>query len=262
MAVEYQAKQYLFARHPKVVILIGDLGSPNKKPEFIPNFAHDLESVVWLYLWFLHYRVPNISPDPERTPELLAETLSAVLESAQKFFMHGIEGHPERVLFWTAGDRFSLAQTFGEIIDRGLLLPYNLIDQLREEYTRIESQTPEVIDGTPRYPDDAFSDEIYAMFKNVLSATLEWIGKERTFPVEDRDDVQKRLMFELSSAAGPSGSANASGPRPQSAPSHVGSNGKRSSAVAGLGDQEESEKPRPAKKKRSAEQGQHLGYLL
>ncbi|KAJ7675771.1 hypothetical protein DFH06DRAFT_977041, partial [Mycena polygramma] len=54
MAVEYQAQMHLFLKSPGSINMV-KLSKLTPSPRFFTfNFYHDLESVFWLYTWFLH----------------------------------------------------------------------------------------------------------------------------------------------------------------------------------------------------------------
>ncbi|KAG5340937.1 hypothetical protein C0989_012450 [Termitomyces sp. Mn162] len=59
MAVEYQFQLHLFYPLLSLQEIEDTCASHSEKDRFFTfNFYHDLESVYWVYLWFLHYRLP------------------------------------------------------------------------------------------------------------------------------------------------------------------------------------------------------------
>ncbi|KAH9937783.1 uncharacterized protein BXZ73DRAFT_735, partial [Epithele typhae] len=68
MAVEYQAETWLFGDQDGFRGITADdapgqshcdaLRQPWTLPVFIVHFLHDLESLYWVYVWFLHFRIP------------------------------------------------------------------------------------------------------------------------------------------------------------------------------------------------------------
>ncbi|KZV74193.1 hypothetical protein PENSPDRAFT_648199 [Peniophora sp. CONT] len=267
MAVEYQTKEYLF-----LPLQPNDPNAPELR--FIPNPAHDLESVVWQYLWFLHYRTPCDLPAQED----LSDALQEILRSTHDLFTHGIRGNTRRQTFMTSNNnthRNRLMKALRLIHTPPLVCPYDLIYDLRNEYVRIESQ-PVVSDvnGMRRFPLSIFlpdatpsTPDIYATFKKSFAEALNLIDKGEVliFTVEDSSYLRERLARKQNGASAPPDSSTASGSRRSlrtPVGNYRGSDNKRSPADAQLDDEEvgsEKVKPSRPKKAKSAEQSKQAG---
>ncbi|KAF8891899.1 hypothetical protein CPB85DRAFT_248345 [Mucidula mucida] len=94
MAVEYQMQKHEF--RPKAVrhILRGVSRLPQPAPWFRFNFLHDLESVIWIYLWFLLETLPE-----SFTPSEIDEHRIPILILRHRLFDGSLKASTERMNF-------------------------------------------------------------------------------------------------------------------------------------------------------------------
>lgn len=261
MAVEYQANTYFFRNATQQMNRsMADRFRAGQIPMiFLPNFVHDLESVLWQYLWFLHNRIPCVAAKQVESSVLLS-ALSDISTSAYRLFSHGINGNPARERFLTLPEelssRFSLATTFSRIIDQNLLEPFAVIEELRVEYMRIEGCDPETRDdGRQWFPTSTFTkDKVYGTFKSQFERILNWMGSGQNFPVEDSNTLLEGLQPDQRSMPAPPDPPRAKGsrrsehaPSPTPAGTSRGSSRKRSHADAQAGDEEVEQTLQPEK---------------
>ncbi|VDB99558.1 unnamed protein product [Peniophora sp. CBMAI 1063] len=218
MAVECQAKEYLF--HPWLPLDCGP-GAHSKTdsayPSFIPNPVHDLESVVWQHLWFLHHRVPR-DLDSQKNSLALLTALDAVSSSGSRLFVHDIHASATRQNFVTtpptSQNHQALLKNINFIHDRELFHPYRLLYMLCEEYRRIESSETEVVGNMRRFPLSVFqSSGIYDLFKDVFQKALDLIDKDGNVLVESSNAVRHRLTRRVNDTSDSAGQPTTSGSR-------------------------------------------------
>lgn len=161
MAAEYQANKFFF------------VPNPTKRTRdsykflskwFLVHFVHDLESVYWQYLWFLHNRVPA---------ELSPTSFESVQQQAALYFGHDIHGNEDR--FAVIRDFWSHVEIKATLKSLHNSLPYldpiSFAENLREEYTRVVKSLPKQIGETWRL-ENVFNDEIYRDFHGMLQHLL------------------------------------------------------------------------------------------
>ncbi|KAF5374406.1 hypothetical protein D9757_011827 [Collybiopsis confluens] len=85
MAAEYQANRFFFLPEPakETKNLF-----KHKRDWFAVHFVHDLESIYWQYLWFLHNRIPD--------RRVSRESLDQISDRAKLYFGHNINGNDDR----------------------------------------------------------------------------------------------------------------------------------------------------------------------
>lgn len=188
-------------------------GSPSELV-FTANFVHDLESIFWIYLWFIHSRIPSAFPHD-------SELLKKIRSSAKTFFAGGIDGnHPRRDLLTLPPQKDKLRALLDPLYSQAPLLlePLNLVPSLAAEYHRIEQEEQEEQDGHRRFS--------YKVFKNHIHHHFMTVFKEIALStVDDRIPVKTlEELLETQHASNPEGS-RASGAR---------AGQKRSGSEAGL----------------------------
>lgn len=183
MAVEYQVQAHVFGpdaelnREPDDESGIQLCEESDDKSEstaefFSFNFYHDLESVYWIYLWFLHYRLPRALP-----PSTKAE----LKDRKRKLFTCGINGSRFRHLFITTPEGFkavkeTLRNTYGTF---GYLVhAINFRRTLVKAYKDIEATDPVEVNGVVLHWDKAvFQDEPYDTLSSLFRQILDHMGK-------------------------------------------------------------------------------------
>ncbi|KAF8872559.1 hypothetical protein CPB85DRAFT_1349694, partial [Mucidula mucida] len=97
MAVEYQRGTHLFDHHPSPVTIFlfpGEAPPPTPTPWFKFNFLHDLESVIWIYLWFLLDTLPEAF-----TPAQIEQHSTTILALNHMLFNGSLNVSAERLSF-------------------------------------------------------------------------------------------------------------------------------------------------------------------
>ncbi|KZV62255.1 hypothetical protein PENSPDRAFT_758831 [Peniophora sp. CONT] len=275
MAVEYQAKTYLFLPEMEMPVTAGANGSDLMEPPFIRNPVHDLESVFWQYLWFLHYRMPRNLVTQQKPSELL-KALSDVSGSAYNLFSYGIEGNTTRehlITLSRGSSNRSLLKSLILINGVELLESDELTGRLRNEYKRVEEATPELVNDRLQIPIATFqSDDIYNTFKGYFQRTLNHLEQLEggNLSVEDSSVARGRLIRAQTGASTPPGSLAAGSSRRStcqtlstSAGKSRGLSHKRSSTDARLDDRahQEQETSRSLKKRQSSQQAVSIHAL-
>ncbi|KAF9032654.1 hypothetical protein BDZ89DRAFT_1063276 [Hymenopellis radicata] len=95
MAVEYQVGRHLFEL-PRVLVRIrhGKPPPPDQVDWFKFNFLHDLESVIWIYLWFLLETLPE-----SFTPAEVVRHKKPILSLYHMLFDGSLRGSADRRMF-------------------------------------------------------------------------------------------------------------------------------------------------------------------
>ncbi|KAJ3929471.1 MAG: hypothetical protein NXY57DRAFT_1016518 [Lentinula lateritia] len=164
MAAEYQANCFFF------------LPSPTDTTEelfklqrqwFAPHFVHDVESVYWQYLWFLHKRIP-------KTPEPSQSALEKVKRQARRYFGHSIDGNQDRFEVIRNETSYILLGGVLESVYCPLILqPLDLSITLREEYRRVVRSLPMKTSDDAWRLGDVFNGDVYEKFLGKLQAVLD-----------------------------------------------------------------------------------------
>ena len=181
MAIEVQSSSWCFFKN---LHRQGDLKAAIAKRErvaairryFRPHFLHDLESLYWTYIWFIHHRVP-VGPIPGK---------EIVAHGQGKYFSHSVRGHLHREFL------ILRPYTWSDIWDdleplysshMGVIGPVRLNVSISREYEKVHQTAPEEHDGTWRLPFDCFTDKLYDQFARAAQIALLDLGSD-DIPVE------------------------------------------------------------------------------
>lgn len=152
MAVETQEKSYIFK---------GRSGEDDLD-WFKFNYLHDLESTMWMFIWFIMQRIPI-----PLLPQLSTESLLSQLRRENKaFFDCGVEGSSGRLKF-VQGLGHAAWPLFRKLYPTGSPLGFiygaldKLITSFGQWYRAIESSTPVDVNGTMRWGEDVFKAEYH-----------------------------------------------------------------------------------------------------
>ena len=184
MAVEYQSKDWFFLK--KSTSDANDQGEMGpihstvlptevrQKPLFLVHFLHDVESLWWVYFWFIHFRMP-------RNATLKEEMFAKVKKRQDQYFSCDINGTSHRVLLITdVGDSSSLDEA-GVVFtplypDKHSMLvgaPLAFLKLLRRAYKSVQqTKPPPGANGCWRLPRDVFEDGLYGEFEEMLQGLL------------------------------------------------------------------------------------------
>ncbi|KAJ4486623.1 hypothetical protein C8J55DRAFT_508121 [Lentinula edodes] len=164
MAAEYQANYFFFL--PSPTDTTAEL-MKSQRQWFSPHFVHDIESVYWQYLWFLHNRIP-------KTSEPSQSALEEIKQQAKLYFGYGIDGNHTR--FDVIRNKASniLLRGVLESVYRPLILQLlDLSITLREEYRRVVRSLPMKKSDDAWRLGDVFNGDIYEKFLGKLQAVLD-----------------------------------------------------------------------------------------
>lgn len=159
MAVEYQAGQFFFLPNTK----------PVPRKWFAVNFLHDLESVLWMFTWFMFNHIPArtiLSADD------LSSGLRQLAKEEERLFHSKTKPSLERYMFITCGGSSTLYQGLKlwsalYFMTNGL----NIVTDLHHAYKDLEKADVmfDEVSGTPRWDYCQFSEGIYTKFCLVFS---------------------------------------------------------------------------------------------
>ncbi|KAJ3856785.1 hypothetical protein EV368DRAFT_78363 [Lentinula lateritia] len=164
MAAEYQANYFFFLPSPtdttaELFVL--------QRQWFAPHFVHDIESVYWQYLWFLHNRIPK-SPGPSQS------ALEKVKRQARRYFGHSIDGNQDRFeVIRTETSNILLRGVLKSVYCEPILQPLDLSITLREEYRRVVRSLPMKKSDDAWRLGDVFNGDIYEKFLGNFQAVLD-----------------------------------------------------------------------------------------
>lgn len=128
------------------------------------HFLHDLESVYWQYIWFLHNRIP--------VEKLSTTSLENVQQQAKLYFGHNVHGSRDRFkVIRNHGSDMVIRSSLTPMHSRRYLSPISFAGQLRGEYTRVLKKLPNQIGDTWRLG-NVFNEEIYRNFHGMLQHIL------------------------------------------------------------------------------------------
>ncbi|KAJ6477383.1 hypothetical protein C8R47DRAFT_1323353 [Mycena vitilis] len=170
MAAEYQAQRHFFLK-PGVLNMENDV-SP---PEFFTfNFYHDLESVFWLYTWFIH-------KCPPAELVLLDGAQTALAQSYTTYLDCGITGNMVRgSIVYTDSGAISLARPLAKVYgSRSFLLnALESVNIIRNAYKALEATEPRLKDGQPmHWQEENFRPQVYdelcQCFRNIRDKLAE-----------------------------------------------------------------------------------------
>lgn len=138
------------------------------KCDFTFNYFHDLESVLWMFIWFIFQRIPV------SLFSLLSKSIINRLRTqCQRLFACGPEGSTDRLLLlrgcehaaWELLELLFVANTGLDFLTPAL---EDLIGSFRAWYTAVESTTPVDVGGSLRWSDDVFKTEYYEKLVDAL----------------------------------------------------------------------------------------------
>ena len=149
----------------------------NRGQKFAVHFLHDVESLYWLYLWFIHFRIPfqAITVSVEEA-ENVKKALAEVDKSSKDYFFCGVEGNAHRMLL--INDMWSCPAEELEHIFKpfypswpGVLKPLYFHEALQKEYINLQQHGPRRgKDGRWRLPASAIDDTLYDDFTKCILA--------------------------------------------------------------------------------------------
>ncbi|KAH7868680.1 uncharacterized protein C8R40DRAFT_1260346, partial [Lentinula edodes] len=164
MAAEYQANYFFFL--PSPTDTTAEL-MKSQRQWFSPHFVHDIESVYWQYLWFLHNRIP-------KTSEPSQSALEEIKQQAKLYFGYGIDGNHTRFDVIRNEASNVLLRGVLESVYRPLILQLlDLSITLREEYRRVVRSLPMKKSDDAWRLGDVFNGDIYEKFLGKLQAVLD-----------------------------------------------------------------------------------------
>ncbi|KAL0066140.1 hypothetical protein AAF712_006764 [Marasmius tenuissimus] len=198
-AVEYAQHTYMFqpARTPRVdttSVPVGEDADSFRQPfdkRVIFNYHHDLESVTWVYSWFLYHRFPPFIY--EKLPLDRQAKVQGLCRDGLQYFQ--VSGGPTGILIrrQVIGAGLSeLMERFKTIYEGNTLLadPLALFWSLRNAYQTLEMEPQAHVPSTrnPRnhWPRSSFSLKIYEDHINQFQEVLEKQTRiALTMPVQD-----------------------------------------------------------------------------
>ncbi|KAF8869095.1 hypothetical protein CPB85DRAFT_1401682 [Mucidula mucida] len=115
MAVEYQFGGHLFRPQPPTTDFFPGESPPPTPPTPLPwfkfNFLHDLESVLWIYLWFLLDTLPRTF-----TPVQIEQHKTAILRLNHMLFNFSLDVSAQRLVLMQ-NCATDMQSAYGEIVD-------------------------------------------------------------------------------------------------------------------------------------------------
>ena len=176
MAVECLRRKYLF--RPRSAP-----GEAYRRENFAQHFLHDLESVYWLYLWFVYSRVPRHALEdfkPNATePRTLSKAADNLIRSWEQLFRVADTSRKRDLLDKTGAEaqqeRFELLFIYGEACGR-LLEPIFFIGHLATEYARLQEHPRKGSDG--RWRLEGFTGALHERFQQDLREALDALGDD------------------------------------------------------------------------------------
>ncbi|KAF8831872.1 hypothetical protein HHX47_DHR1000921 [Lentinula edodes] len=164
MAAEYQANCFFLLPSPT------DATAELLKLQrqwFAPHFVHDIESVYWQYLWFLHNRYPKISKPSQ-------SALEEIKQQAKLYFGYGIDGNHDRFdVIRNETSHILLRGVLESVYCPLILQPLDLSITLREEYRRVVRSLPMKKSDDAWRLGDVFNGDIYEQFLGMLQTVLD-----------------------------------------------------------------------------------------
>lgn len=209
MPVEYQGKTWYFL--PPVED--GDVESSESQANtlspdewFAVHFLHDLESLFWVYFWFVHFRVPRRSVEEARkgdpTLARITKWRDEIQRRSQLYFFCKIDGKRGRDdLIRDDTGRVTLKE---RDVLAPLYKPYpqllNLVlfpRELRKEYKIVQQQTPyKDAAGFWRLPAEGITDRLYRLFEEGLTEALSILGDD-PLPTQNVDMMHKAVSSSI-----------------------------------------------------------------
>lgn len=197
MAVEYQTQEHMFIPPhliPSLASLIksGDSTLLQRCTFFTFNFYHDLESIFWIYVWFLYYCPPDDLDIESRRQELT--------ESAHQLFDcdSGGNSHRDKILRREHGEVLVATRLRAVYDDQwiNLLLGLKVLTDVRDAYKALQSTEPVEVDGLPRRWDTKqFTDVPYDAMQRCFGSLLELMtldgrGKLKMMNLDDYEKLK------------------------------------------------------------------------
>ncbi|KAG6915562.1 hypothetical protein DXG01_010967 [Tephrocybe rancida] len=183
MAVEYQQQRHLFSPRRKPSYKPFECYRMGRKsdrkrpirPSFRFNFYHDLESVFWIYVYFLHHLFPmNSVPTDD-------ESLDDIAQSARQRIYCGIQGAMLRTMVITDGDTIEeIAAMLENFFPNHLhlLSALGFACNMAESYAAVQSSQPVIVGDTPQYWSlESFTDDPYKKIISLFQRILNLIVK-------------------------------------------------------------------------------------
>ena len=171
MAVEHQLLQWLFLGNSVVDEFDDDIEPASKTNEsrmqFKLHFLHDLESLYWTYLWFIHYRVPVVSTNDENSAKLAV--------GRDLYFSSPLTGKPGRIGLITNSSNWIVIWEYIYPLystRENIIRPVRLNQSISQEYKRIQQVAPERYNGVRRLPVGCFTDHLYDRFVRAFELAL------------------------------------------------------------------------------------------
>ncbi|KAG6908561.1 hypothetical protein DXG01_004194, partial [Tephrocybe rancida] len=180
MAVEYQEQSYLFLPQPtlETVEKLFETDSEDLaclpgtwSPPYRYNFYHDLESVFWIYAWFLHHFLPTKFHNSEKNLALISDSVRQRLDC-------GLRGSRSRTRIIC--DQSKLLDMAHMLMDhyyssmKQLVWPLGILLDVTEGYRAVEATDPGVAEDKPcAWDTGTFTEEPYhktqARFQELLT---------------------------------------------------------------------------------------------
>ncbi|KAG6816598.1 hypothetical protein H0H93_007895, partial [Arthromyces matolae] len=138
------------------------------------NFYHDLESIFWIYIWFLHHRLPKklMQTNPDLTP---------LKESAETLFLNVIAANPSRTELIFARDASAkLLHIFTPIYTLEFEILFASIPMpviLASAYRSLELTAPQAIEGL--WDENKFDAGLHACMKGEFDAMVAAMKNKR-----------------------------------------------------------------------------------
>ena len=204
MAVEQQQGDWLFLGHaqgrrPYTVKSKSNIVKPEPEPVvhniakyFRLHFLHDLESLYWTYIWFLHHRVPVGSTHVDYR---LAQGRGEYFYPPKRGRVNLFLNTSNSTTIWDYLEPLYPART-------ALLSPVSLSAEITREYVRIQQIEPEQKDGIWRLPIDCFTDNLCDDFLASLRTALQSL-QSNVEPVEPVPFPGQRMSGKLASLPQP-----------------------------------------------------------
>ena len=191
MAVEIQNKSHMFD------------GGTNSLEAFEVewfkcHYIHDLESVLWMLLWFLFHRIPvSLLPQLSDHQSLVTQLnrqgqdLFVCPTTGSKPRDHLMQGYKSAKLKWAALKALYTVDTPFGFLPKAVL---DLLNLYGIWYTAIESSTPLDVDGSLRWNEDVFEAGYHEKVYDALSdISARLLGPVPVKSLKEYDDDLKRV---------------------------------------------------------------------
>ncbi|EIW83350.1 hypothetical protein CONPUDRAFT_164312 [Coniophora puteana RWD-64-598 SS2] len=178
MAVEYQERRYMFRPRQNFRTVLDDDDVFLSQPHiwnlpFAYNFYHDLESILWLYVWMAHYRPPS----PCVPPALVTSVSLTLRTEGNYFFVCGTGGNQKRSGGISDGRLLSrdVGRVYAGARSAYMLKVFSFVHPLGSAYTALQSSLPDdtLPSGNPIWMDTHFGSALYDEFCDHVTEVLE-----------------------------------------------------------------------------------------